>query len=389
MDIRIKLPSKSRDENVLLLAVISCFLPFVLSMLACAAVTAYILLGKERRAGCLKGLANIIMYVFVGLTAFVGYIYDNYIGILCSCFFFCAIIIMNFAATVASKQFFIRLLQTVTRMGVVLSFATFTEKAVLALLDTSYRCSAYCANPNYLAELLVVSVLSCAYLEITRSSRAVYCYPVAIINCIAIFLTGSMFAWIALLVGIAMLLLLTRHHIILSVMIIIFIAAMLTVMSQPDIFPRLNEASATTINRFKIWQFAIEHVKDHPLFGQGFLSYRMVSRDVLGAYTGWHCHNIIIESLLSFGIIGTSLAVMYFWLIFRRLGKAHEALADKQAASCFVISLLAAVLVHSMVDLTFMWTQTALLGAIIIGSELGADLKVIKKQHGELFEPLS
>lgn len=382
MDIKKQLTGRNNDETALILATISCYLPVIMSVAATAVLSAYVLFNRERRAKCTGGLANIIMYSFTALTIFTAYIYDNYLGIACSLFFFCAVIIMNFAAAVANKQFFIRLMQIITRMGVVLSFAAFTEKLVLAP-TSPYRCMAYCINPNYLADLLVISVLACAYLEITKNSRAIYCYSVAAINCVAIFLTGSMFAWVSILVGLAIMLLLARRHIVLSVMFIFCVALILIAMSSPDIFPRLNEASATTENRFRIWKLSIRFIKEYPLFGEGFLTYRIVSRNVPGSYVGWHSHNIIIECLLSFGAVGTGLIFAFFGLTFRRLGKLHEGAADKHSASCFVIAMLVAALAHSMVDLTFMWTQTGLLGAIIIGAGIGANYRSVKKKSSD------
>ena len=372
----------SRHQNVLLFAAASCFLPYILSAVAIVVIAVYIFLMNEKdtQKKILGGVTNLFLYLFTAITMFVAGIYDNWLGMGASLLFLFVLLIMNFSAAVCDKEFFIRLLKVITAMSLTLSFATFTEKLTGLILQNSQRCSAYCLNPNYLAELLMISVLACAYLELSRNAKMLYCYLVAIINIAAMLLSQSIFACISLFVGLAVMLLLMRRHIVFSFMFIFITALFVVIAMNPDLIPRFSEVPSTISNRVMIWNASIDSILNHPVFGRGFLTYHLVSGEPGCLYKGWHSHNLLIEMLLSFGVVGTVIISSYFALFFRRLNKITEMLEDKMSISCFVIALIAAGIVHSLVDLTFLWCQTGLLGAIIIGGGMGVAYSSVKKQ---------
>ncbi len=375
---------RTRDEKAIMLTVIASFLPFYLSLLSLGLISVYIFINPERRKASTGGLANIIGYIFICLSAFTAYVYDNWLGILVSLWLFCALSLLNFCASVITKEFFIKILQMITKMGVALSFGAFAEKLSVGYLDPVYRCKGYCMNPNYLGELLFLSILAAAYLQTTKSAKPLYCYAVAFINCIGVYLSGSMFAWVSIFIGLSLLLLLTHHHMMLSITFMVTASAILVLMSSPELFPRLNEATTTTSSRFEIWEKCIVEIKELPFFGKGFFSFRFIIDEALTNGSYWHSHNIILECLLSFGIVGSSVALAYFALFFKRLGKVHEKLKDNNV-SAFIFALMVAVGVHAMTDLTFMWAQTALIGAILLGGGMGASIKLLRQQE----EPVS
>lgn len=379
MKIKALLQRGTRDQNILLLAVAAAFLPFALSVIATVGVTVYILAGRERRRKCASGLANLVLFLFCFVTLFVGFIYENWFGMAVSVYFCGLILILNFAAAVATKVFYIRVLRLVTYLGVLLSFATFAEKMMVAPLDPKYRCVAYCGNPNYLAALLVVVILCCAYLEMSREGRPLYCYGSAALCGAALWLTGSMFAWVEIFAGLAILLLLMKRHITLSFLFLFAAAFCLILLSSPDLLPRFGEAGLTTHNRMAIWKTSIAGFFEHPWFGQGFYSYKLICRQVENAYQDWHAHNLILESLISFGVVGSLLLGTYFLLFFRRFSNLFTRVHDKGAVACFPIALVGGALIHGMVDLTFLWVQTGLIAVILLGGGFGASYRTVKE----------
>ena len=52
-------------------------------------------------------------------------------------------------------------------------------------------------------------------------------------------------------------------------------------------------------------------------------------------------------------------------------------------SSQFLSALMIAVGVHAMTDLTFMWAQTAQIGAILLGGAMGASIKLVKENEAK------
>ena len=384
MDNRLSLKGLTWDERVLLFAVCSCFLPYYITILTMFGVFGYIIFNKKRLVSSIKGIANIFLCLFTVVSIYTALVYDNWLGMIVSFIFFGVMLVLNFSSIVCDKQFYIKLLLTVTGMSVVVSFAAFTETFIYSFITDRFRANAYCMNPNYLADLLMVSILVCAYLEMSKNAAPFYCYLVAAINCVALYLTGSMSTWVALLIGISVMLLVMRHHISLGIMFLLAATAILVLLNSPELFPRLDETAPTINIRLEIIKQVVEEIKEFPIFGKGFLSTWFSNiRAGYGNARIWHAHNLILECLISFGYVGTSLIGVTFFLIFRRLGKAYEKQGDTFGVSSFVIAVVVAAFAHAMVDMTLLWVQTGLLAAIIVGGGLGGTINSTKKAQTE------
>lgn len=261
-------------------------------------------------------------------------------------------------------------------MSVILSFAAYTESFIYSPLARIFRANAYCMNPNYLAGLMMVSILAAAYLEMSKNATRFYCIVVSIINCITLYLTGSMSTWVALLIGFSVMLLVMRHHITIGIIFMLSAIGILVLLNSPELFPRLQEADTTISVRFDIIDKVVQNIKENPLFGRGFLScwHLNISSELNDARL-WHAHNLVLECLVSFGIIGTLPLGTAFVILFRKLSLAHDKLKDNFGATSFVIALIVGALAHSMVDMTLLWIQNGLLAAILIGGGIGSALK--------------
>lgn len=360
---------------MILLAVCSAFLPYYIATAAIAVIALYILISKKRISGCTKGISNALLYSFSLISLLTAFVYDNLFGMAVSLAFFGLILIINFSANVCTPKFFEKVLFAVTVMSVVLSIATFIEKIFYLNQSVNHRCAAWCLNPNYLADILVFSIITCAYLEITKKCDVFYCYVVAGTNILALYFTGSMSSWVALFTGISVLLFIMKHHISLGILFMAATFGILMLIVVPELFPRLNQTGHTTLYRIEIWEGVIEEIKKLPLFGRGFFACKHLNMFHGGSMVTWHSHNIILEVLLCFGIVGTAVGGSGFYILLRRITHRHEKTSTHGDFSDYLIALLVANLVHSMVDLTLFWSQTALITAIVLGGVLGCTVK--------------
>ena len=129
-------------------------------------------------------------------------------------------------------------------------------------------------------------------------------------------------------------------------------------------------------NRLLIWGLTLEQIPSHFWFGQGFFAYFKICTETVGAYFTTHAHNLVLEPLLSFGIIGSLLLFGLAFLLLQKLFLC-KGLLRNSSKTFLILPLLAAILIHSIIDMTMLWHQTALLYTIILAG-YGADQKKIQ-----------
>ena len=139
-----------------------------------------------------------------------------------------------------------------------------------------------------------------------------------------------------------------------------------------DIFTRLlgtPTASDPTTGRAHFWNVALDVIKAYPITGSGLGSFGIIytrydSRN--GLFRLEQAHNDYLQTLSDGGIIGAALGLWFILILFRR-GFAHRETHDYfrrgvitgALAGCF------AVLVHSFFDFTLHTTANALLFLIL------------------------
>ena len=117
-----------------------------------------------------------------------------------------------------------------------------------------------------------------------------------------------------------------------------------------------------------VWQGAITNIDDCMIFGKGFFTYRLFT-DV--PYPAPHTHNFVLECLISFGIVGSCILSLYFFLYYRVVFLCNQ-LLRKSSINILILALSAGVLIHLTTDITVLWAQTGLFYAIILAG-IGAD----------------
>jgi len=234
-----------------------------------------------------------------------------------------------------------------------------------------YRCASYFFNANYFGALMAAAIIICAYRIVESRGRAYFYYPIALLALFNIYLSASLFAIVEAIVGVAAYLLFSKHYRLFCLMVICGSLGIMAIVGIPELVPRLSEADSTTSYRVRIWGVAIREIMRKPLFGGGFMSYASAYKLYEGSYPIQHCHNIFIESMLDFGIVGTSILMALLYYVARKIIVCFK----KDKTSPIIVMILAimfAVLSHCFTDITFFWIQTGLFYCIIIGS-IGAE----------------
>ena len=117
------------------------------------------------------------------------------------------------------------------------------------------------------------------------------------------------------------------------------------------IFPRYEFIGNSLGTRKEIWKNATELFKQTYLFGSGPMAYQNAS---WVTHPANHAHNILLDVLINFGIIGNLVIAPLF------IGLCKQ-VYDIRKRNLFrlIIALTVVVILHGMLDVTILWHQTA------------------------------
>lgn len=364
-----------KPENLIYLAFISVFLHFVLTTLTLLCLGIYVLVKEETRKQAFSFKGRGWFIAFTVYTIITALYFRNFIGLACSLGFFLIIVISYFARANITKTVFDRCLDICCYAAIPLCGATVIENI---LNGSDSGCKLWFFNENYFCSLLATIVIICAHNATSHNGPVLRYYVCAVFAVFAMYLGESMFAFVEVFVGVMVVLVLKKKHRLIAATLFVVVLGMIVLLAVPDIFPRLSEINVTSQRRIRIWNEAMPFIKENFLWGRGFLSFYQYARLNPSMYQTTHTHNFAIESLLSFGLVGTILLVLFLWSYFEKLSECR-ALIRNNVATTLILTISTAVLVHTMTDLTLLWVQTGLLYALIMGG-LGIDEQALNKR---------
>lgn len=186
-------------------------------------------------------------------------------------------------------------------------------------------------NPNYYGAFLALLIV---YYHIKKYDR-----KYLLVFIIALLLTGSRFALVSLILTYA-LVLLDKNRVLGSIALIISLIYFYLVYKGIVPFVRSDTISKYLDLRLWIYQLGIKGMSHGFLLGHGPTYFYEYSKHVYP-----HSHNILIEYILSYGLIGLVYA----------LYNISEVKFNKKK-----ILVIALIMIHGLADYTIFWPQVAL-----------------------------
>ncbi|MBR6573104.1 MAG: O-antigen ligase family protein [Clostridia bacterium] len=336
-----------------------------------------ILAKKEMRQAAFSYKGRLVFSVFTLYTVFIATIYGNFIGVGCSILFFLIITISYYARSVLRLKIFENGLDICCVMSIIIAPCAIIDK-LFNLGSSGYRCTLWFFNTNYLATIMATVIIICAYKVVSYNSHVLFYYITAFCCAVTMYLCGSMFAFVEILVGLFILLFLNRKHFLLGVFLFVVCFCLVILYCVPEIFPRLSESNITTENRITIWNTSMGLIQKSPFFGHGFLSYYFLLKSIPDAYPSTHAHNFALEPILSFGVIGTVMLLIFLWSYFKKVIECKELLRNNKI-TLLILSVSTAIIVHATTDMTMLWVQTGLLYALVFAG-IGIDERALNKR---------
>lgn len=361
------------DSRIIVLATVSVFINVYLCGAVALLSVAYALANREKRL-MITGIAHVRWLALFSLLALiVPMIYGNWLGLAVSAAIITIFIFYLYLCTVMTEGLF----KAVVDISCMISLIYVIIALFQRMLGLTARSPSTFQNANYYSYALELVMMLSFYRLSTVKKRGHKAFLIIVIlaNISALCMADSRSAWPAIFGGLLVLFILNKKTISLLVLIGIYALGIKLALSFPAIFPRLDNIDIASFVRTNIWMEAINGIKQYPVFGVGGMGYYYLS----STKEFFHSHNILLESLISYGITGTFFLAAYFILTFRTVFRRYRE-NRQNAIYPLVFAVVAVTAIHGLTDVTVLWPQTGMLLVMILaGGSFNSNNSVIEK----------
>ncbi len=344
-----------RDGILILICTVSIFLPFYLCIIPLLLTFIHIILEYKKNSGIFTPPHSIWFYAFAVYGVTVGAVYQNWLGV----FVFGLVIIMFmlgfYFESVMTRKLLHDIIFIVSIGGIAAAIVAFFQ----IFHNIHFRSVSVFGNANYYAFVCELCIVALVYAIYEYGKKPLFFAAIAA-NLCGIAASGCRTAWVAFFAGIIVVMFcLKKYRHILIMFGIAIIAAIGMILLPQFMFPRYEKFDNDKTLRILIWKTTLGFIKTHPFFGQGMLTYLTLST---GRAHDAHAHDLILEFLLDFGIIGTIIAAIFAVRVIRDvINNIHI-----NSACAAVLGVAAAAFVHGFTDLPFIGPQTGAALAIML-----------------------
>lgn len=371
-----KFSSFSLNEKKILIVITSLFFPIYISIPCLILIVFSFLFDRQNGLFLFSNRVFICAYLFCFLEIIVSFFYQNWIGFGNAIGIFFAFIFVFICRKYVSSDFFDFILDFCIVISIFVSIYGLFEFNYLSNLkgysffdfhiqnSPKGRIHIFFWNANIYATMIEFIVVACMYRWTQNdklSSKIVYVF-VGMLNLGMLYLTGCRAAYIPLAIILPIFFLIYGDRRWIFVSFSIMFLGLLTVLFVPSLLPRLQDFS-TIQSRFKIWCGALQGIMMFPFFGNGPQTYGLLY-PIYHWHKAPHAHNIFIDSILSYGIIGTILLLIYVINLFKELFEVKT----NRAFLALMVSFWIVILVHGFVDCTLNFISTGVLGLFILNA---------------------
>ena len=361
------------------------FLPFYITLIIHAIELIILLKRGELVEAYKKTSASYFILLFCALLAIVSLFYQNYLGILVTVGI---LMLGSFAVyyrqhiSAESFEFFMDttlILSLVAALVAIIQYFIILHRFnidgfELIIFNTpKNRVDSFYFNANYYA-MMIEFWVGIAFYKILRLTQEEhvnfkkiggYCI-IILINLFTLVLSGCRTAWPAMLAGLAIMLLFAHFYKLFGLIAAGGMASAGFLFTHKSYIPRASNITKYLGVRQKIWRAAIASIKDHPLFGEGPLTYMHIWKQYNGHNTQ-HAHNIFLDPPLSFGIVGILMILPYLISCIKRTYITYK-LHKNDTLVALIIGLIVMTYIHGLLDYTIFFIQTSFTLFMVISS---------------------
>lgn len=375
-----KLKGLSSKELILLGIILSIFLPFYLFVVVfCLYIISLIFTGDMKSILQKMGEHSMLL-LFLGYSTVISILAQNWMGLVASVGMFLFTIFFLHYQSILSHKFFRLILQFVL-FGSVLSaaFASLEHFQIVKKFNYAFlspnmqvwhqnRAEVTFFNPNYYGIICCFCIMIAFYLFTTTKLNwlKVFCVIAGFVNLFGLNFTQNRTAFPAIIAGAIIYLFTTIKNWKAFWLSIGVFAIGLSFLFSSDLGVRMGTLDSSMEERISIWDAGMALFKQNPFWGEGPLTY-MHSYPRIHAPYHEHAHSLYIDTILSYGIVGTILLVLSSVApVCLMMDMSQE--SGKRPIIGLYLSFLTVVAVHGIFDLALFWIQSGFIFLLVMCS---------------------
>lgn len=375
-----KLRGLSSKELILLGIILSIFLPFYLFVVVfCLYIISLIFTG-DMKSILQKMGEHLMLLLFLGYSTVISILAQNWMGLVASVGMFLFTVFFLHYQSILSHKFFRLILQLVL-FGSVLSaaFASLEHFQIVKKFNYAFlspnmqvwhqnRAEVTFFNPNYYGIICCFCIMIAFYLFTTTKLNwlKVFCVIAGFVNLFGLNFTQNRTAFPAIIAGAIIYLFTTIKNWKAFWLSIGVFAIGLSFLFSSDLGVRMGTLDSSMEERISIWDAGMALFKQNPFWGEGPLTY-MHSYPRIHAPYHEHAHSLYIDTILSYGIVGTILLVLSSVAPVRLMMDMSQE-SGKRPIIGLYLSFLTVVAVHGIFDLALFWIQSGFIFLLVMCS---------------------
>lgn len=375
-----KLKSLSKQEGLLLGVILSIFLPFYLFVIIFISYLLWLVYTGEMK-GILKRLSqHPILLFFIAYSTAISLLAQNVMGVVSSVAMFLFAIFFYYYQAQLTPKFFRLTIEGVLASSVLAAvFAALEHFQIVKKFDYTFlsprmqvwhqnRAEVAFFNPNYYGIICCFCIMIGFYLISTTKLRWLRIFSMIAIfaNLFGLNFTQNRTAFPAIIFGAIIYLFTTIKNWRAFWLSIGVFGVGLAFLFSSDLGVRMGTLDSSMEERVSIWNAGMALFKQNPFWGEGPLTY-MHSFPRIGAPYHEHAHSIYIDTILSYGVVGTVLLGIASTTPVRMLIDMSQ-VPSKRPILGLYLSFLTVVAVHGIFDLALFWIQSSFIFLLVMCS---------------------
>lgn len=345
---------------------VSIFLPYYVTKTVVYLIAGLVVCSRELRERVFDNPWASWLVMPMLIPFYVAAFYHNYNGIREMALLLAAVICAMYLRSIMTRELFGRLLHIACLCSIACAGVAVGQKIAMWSFNPFFRPESMFFNANYYGTMAVFMVLVGTY-QILNHVRFRWVYLVTVFaNLLGLYLCGSMSSLATMIISVMAMLLMFRRKKLVIIGAFLVLAGGILVMLVPELYPRLGDVEDTFGSRVTIWSTALKGIMETPLFGRGPKAYPLAYAQ-FGGYDTYHCHNLLLDTLLNFGIVGAGFLGGFAIFQGRQLYLRYKSYICRE--QCILIAAVSlAVLVHGITDVTVFWIQTGMFFLILFSA---------------------
>ena len=375
-----KLKSLSKQEGLLLGVILSIFLPFYLFVIIFISYLLWLVYTGEMK-GILKRLSqHPVLLFFIAYSTAISLLAQNVMGVVSSVAMFLFAIFFYYYQSQLTPKFFRLTIEGVLASSVLAAaFAALEHFQIVKKFDYTFlsprmqvwhqnRAEVAFFNPNYYGIICCFCIMIGFYLISTTKLRWLRIFSMIAIfaNLFGLNFTQNRTAFPAIIFGAIIYLFTTIKNWRAFWLSIGVFGVGLAFLFSSDLGVRMGTLDSSMEERVSIWNAGMALFKQNPFWGEGPLTY-MHSYPRIGAPYHEHAHSIYIDTILSYGVVGTVLLGIASATPIRMLIDMSQ-VPSKRPILGLYLSFLTVVAVHGIFDLALFWLQSSFIFLLVMCS---------------------